>query len=187
MQFTPMAIQGAWVHTPIRHVDNRGHFEEKFKLSALEDQLGRTFAVKQVNQSVSSKGVIRGIHFTDSPDGQAKYVSCPKGAIWDVVVDLRPESSTYGKWDAVVISAENGKSVFVSEGLGHAFLSLEEQSVANYLSNVEFDRERDRTLNAYSPDIGIPFLETASIYGVVNLILSERDENASNLQKCRRL
>jgi dTDP-4-dehydrorhamnose 3,5-epimerase len=161
MQFTPMAVRGAWVHTPARHEDNRGHFEEQFKLSAIEAQLGRTFTVKQVNHSVSAKGVIRGIHFTDSPEGQAKYVSCPQGAIWDVVVDLRPESETYGNWDAVVISAENGKSVLISEGLGHAFLSLENNSTAQYLCTSEYSNRHEKTFSPFSPFFSINFEHVA--------------------------
>lgn len=179
MQFTPMAIQGAWVHTPIRHEDNRGHFEEQFKLSAIESQLGRTFTVKQVNQSVSAKGVVRGIHFTDSPEGQAKYVSCPQGAIWDVVVDLRPDSPTYGKWDAVVISAENGKSVLISEGLGHAFLSLENDSVVHYLCNSEHRKDADKALQPFSPKLNIGFSIACSLHGIEETQLSERDAAAS--------
>ena len=180
MQFTPMSIQGAWVHTPIRHEDNRGHFEEQFKLSAIEGQLGRTFVVKQVNQSISAKGVIRGIHFTDSPEGQAKYVSCPKGAIWDVVVDLRHNSPTYGMWDAVVISAENGKSVFISEGLGHAFLSLEDDSVATYLCTSEYREDNDKTVNIFSPKLAINFAEVAAQHHVTVFNFSDKDEKASN-------
>lgn len=179
MQFTPMAIQGAWVSIPARHEDNRGHFEEQFKLSAIEAQLGRTFTVKQVNQSVSAKGVIRGIHFTDSHEGQAKYVSCPKGAIWDVVVDLRPASPSYGKWDAVVLSAENGKSVLISEGLGHAFLSLEENSVATYLCTSEYQAECDVTINALSPKLGISFGDMATVYEVGSFTFSDNDLKAS--------
>lgn len=180
MQFTQMAIEGAWVHTPTRHEDNRGHFEEQFKLSAIESQLGRSFEVKQVNQSVSAKGVIRGIHFTDSPEGQAKYVSCPKGAIWDVVVDLRPESKTYGKWDAVVISAENGKSVLIAEGLGHAFLSLEENSVATYLCTAEYQAEFDKTVNVFSTKLGISFQRIATEFEVTVFRFSDKDETAAN-------
>ena len=181
MQFTPMAIDGAWVHTPTRHEDSRGHFEEQFKVSAIESQLGRTFSVKQVNQSVSAKGVIRGIHFTDSPEGQAKYISCPKGAIWDVVVDLRPQSPTYGKWDAVVISAENGKSVLISEGLGHAFLSLQDESVAHYLCTSEYQVEFDKTVNVFSPTLAIDFEQIAAAHEVTVFCFSDKDEKASNL------
>ena len=170
-----MKIKGAWIHTPIRHNDERGHFEEQFKLSQIESELGRTFAVTQVNQSVSNRGVIRGIHYTDSPQGQAKYVSCPKGAIWDVVVDLRKESLTYGQWDAIEISAENGLSVLISEGLGHAFLSLEDGSVANYLCTSEYEPNFHRTINPLSAKLAIPFESS----GVSKFILSERDLEAS--------
>jgi dTDP-4-dehydrorhamnose 3,5-epimerase len=175
MEFTPLTIAGAWVHTPSRHEDSRGHFEEQFKLSAIEEQLARSFTVKQVNQSVSGKGVIRGIHFTDSAEGQAKYVSCPKGAVWDVVVDLRPESSTFGKWDAVVLSAANGKSILISEGLGHAFLSLEDQTVVQYLCSSEYRKESDKALQPFSQHLNIGFSIACSLHGIEETFLSERD------------
>ena len=175
MPFEEMKIKGAWVHTPVRHPDNRGHFEEQFKLSLIEQGLGRTFTVKQVNQSVSNKGVIRGIHCTDSPEGQAKYVSCPKGAIWDVVVDLRKDSPTYGQWDAVEINEENGKSVFISEGLGHAFLSLADGSVVNYLCSSEYNPEADKTVSPLSESLAISFEGFATRAGVTQLVLSDKD------------
>jgi dTDP-4-dehydrorhamnose 3,5-epimerase len=178
MPFEEMKIKGAWVHTPLRHHDNRGHFEEQFKLSLIEQELGRTFTVKQVNQSVSNKGVIRGIHYTDSPEGQAKYVSCPKGKIWDVVVDLRKDSSTYGQWDAVELSAENGLSVFISEGLGHAFLSLEDGSVVNYLCSSEYNPTFDYSLSPTSPRLAIPFQARAELAQIHILKLSNNDLNA---------
>ena len=174
MPFQEMKIKGAWIHTPIRHNDERGHFEEQFKISQLESELGRSFTVKQVNQSVSNKGVIRGIHYTASPEGQAKYVSCPKGAIWDVVVDLRKDSPTYGQWDAVEISARNGLSVFISEGLGHAFLSLENGSVVNYLCTSEYAPELDRAINPFSEKLAITF----SNVGAASFLLSEKDLGA---------
>jgi len=178
MPFEEMKIKGAWVHTPLRHHDNRGHFEEQFKLSLIEQELGRTFTVKQVNQSFSNKGVIRGIHYTDSPEGQAKYVSCPKGKIWDVVVDLRKDSPTYGQWDAVELSAENGLSVFISEGLGHSFLSLEDGSVVNYLCTSEYNAAADRTVNAFDAKLAIAFETTGSAYGITHFSLSAKDSEA---------
>lgn len=176
MSFQEMKIKGAWLHTPIRNLDNRGHFEEQFKISQIESELGRTFTVKQVNQSVSKKGVVRGIHYTDSPEGQAKYVSCPKGRIWDVVVDLRKESPTYGQWDAVELSADNGQSVFISEGLGHAFLSLEDDSVASYLCTSEYAPEADRTINPLSIKLAIAFESS----GITGFILSEKDSDSAD-------
>lgn len=171
MPFQEMKIKGAWIHKPVRHNDDRGHFEEQFKVSQIESELGRTFTVKQVNQSISNKGVIRGIHFTDSPEGQAKYVSCPKGSIWDVVVDLRKDSLTYGQWDAIELSAKNGLSVLISEGLGHAFLSLEDGSVANYLCTSEYAPETDRAINPFSEKLAITFGST----GISEFVLSEKD------------
>ncbi len=171
-----MKIKGAWIHAPVRHTDDRGHFEEQFKLSQIESELGRSFSVRQVNLSISNKGVIRGIHYTESPEGQAKYVSCPKGVIWDVVVDLRKDSPTYGQWDSVKLSDDNGLSVFVSEGIGHAFLSLEEESVANYLCSTEYNPDSDRTINAMSPNLAIDF----ALSGLSEFTLSPKDSKANN-------
>ena len=178
MPFQEMKIKGAWLHTPIRHSDERGHFEEQFKISQIESELGRTFTVKQVNQSVSNRGVIRGIHYTDSPDGQAKYISCPKGRIWDVVVDLRKESPTYGQWDAAELSPENGKSIFISAGLGHAFLSLSDDSVSTYLCSAEYEPTSDKGFNPLSESLSIDFREIALRHGIDRLVVSDRDESA---------
>jgi dTDP-4-dehydrorhamnose 3,5-epimerase len=176
MPFIEMKIQGAWVHTPTRLEDQRGHFEEQFKLSLIESELGRSFSVRQVNQSVSNKGVVRGIHWTDSPEGQAKYVSCINGAMWDVVVDLRPGSTTYGQWDAVTITPENGKSVLISEGLGHVFLALKDGTVANYLCTSEYNPSADKTINPLDPKLAIGFREMASPYGIDYLSMSDKDQ-----------
>jgi dTDP-4-dehydrorhamnose 3,5-epimerase len=173
-----MKIMGAWIHTPIRHNDKRGHFEEQFKISQIESVLGRTFIVKQVNQSVSNKGVIRGIHYTESPEGQAKYVSCPKGRIWDVVIDVRKGSPTYGQWDAVELSAENGKSIFISEGLGHAFLSLEDGSVSAYLCSAEYSPANDKGFDPLSESLNIDFKNIAFQNGISQIITSERDSSS---------
>ena len=170
------------MHTPTRHQDNRGHFEEQFRLSELQNQLGIDFEVKQVNQSSSSKGVIRGIHFTTGFHGQAKYVSCPSGSIWDVVVDLRTNSPSYGNWFADVLSAENGKSMYIPEGLGHAFLALEEDSMVNYLCSTEYHAERDKTLNPFSSTLAISFEEVMARHGIQNFILSEKDWSAPDFQ-----
>ena len=173
-----MKISGAWVHNPTRHNDERGSFEEQFKLSQIESVLGAKFLVKQVNQSVSNKGVLRGIHFTEGADGQAKYISCPKGRIWDVVVDLRKDSITYGQWDAAELSLENGKSIFISAGLGHGFLSLEDGSVSSYLCSTEYDPASDNGVNPLSASLEIPFQTIAEQNEITKLIISQRDSNA---------
>jgi dTDP-4-dehydrorhamnose 3,5-epimerase len=178
MPFEKMRIPGAWVFSPIRHSDDRGFFEEKFKLSQIESELGRSFQVVQVNQSVSRIGVIRGIHFTTGTAGQAKYVACSRGRVWDVVVDVRPHSETYGQWDAVELSNDNGKSVLISEGLGHAFLALEDHSAVNYLCNSEFDRINDSVVNPFSKSLSIDFQLVGESNGINSFTLSDRDANA---------
>jgi dTDP-4-dehydrorhamnose 3,5-epimerase len=183
MAFEKTRILGAWVFTPLKHNDNRGSFEEKFRLSDIERELLRDFKVRQINQSVSAKGVIRGIHYTDSPEGQAKYVSCTRGRVWDVVVDIRSQSPTFGSWQGFELSPENGKCIFLSEGLGHAFLSLEEGSVLTYLCSSEFNMEADRTIYALSKELGIDFEMVAKENGISDFTLSGKDSMAREFQQ----
>lgn len=178
MTYTALKIPGVWVVEPAVHPDNRGTFHEVFKFSQISKELGFDFEVRQVNQSESQKSVIRGIHWTEGNPGQAKYVSCPNGALWDVVVDLRPESPTFGTWDAVLLSAENRKSLLISQGIGHAFLSLQNGTIANYLCSSEFDPVADRSLNPLDPDLAIDFKDVASQYGIDEFIISVKDQQA---------
>ena len=157
MSFTPLKIQGSWVFEPRKFDDDRGSFHEVFKLSQISEVLGRAFEVKQVNHSISKAGVIRGIHWADVPPGQAKYVSCFRGSIWDVVVDIRVGSPTFGQWDAVDLSAENGKCVLIEEGLGHVFLALEDDSVVSYLCSEPFNPSAEHGINPLDQDVAIPF------------------------------
>lgn len=138
MDIRELAVPGAWVVTPRQFRDERGAFVESFKASEFEKATGRPFELCQVNCSVSAAGVLRGIHYTEDPPGQAKYVTCVRGAFLDVVVDLRPGSPTYGRWDSVLLDDVDRRSVFLSEGLGHAILSLEDQSTVTYLCSLEY-------------------------------------------------
>jgi dTDP-4-dehydrorhamnose 3,5-epimerase len=180
MPYSPMKVPGAWLFVPEIKTDFRGVFHEGFKKSQLLSETGYDFSVVQVNQSVSSRGVIRGIHWMDVPPGQAKHVSCLRGAIWDIVIDIRTGSPTFGQWDAAVISAENMNQVFLEPGLGHAFLALENDSVANYLCDQPFTPEIERVLNPLDPDLGIAFHE---LLGKKDFVLSKKDETAPNLKQ----
>jgi len=185
MPFTPMSIHGAYVFEPVIFTDPRGQFQENFKLSALADGLGVSFTVKQVNQSVSAQGVIRGIHFANNPPGQAKYVSCPKGKVWDVVVDLRPKSPTFGTWEGVELTETNGKSVFISEGLGHAFLSLEEDSVVSYLCSEEYNPTAERQIYPLDHDLNIEFTAAGEPFGLKTFLLSDQDKFAPTFSQAQ--
>jgi dTDP-4-dehydrorhamnose 3,5-epimerase len=184
MSFTPLKIEGSWVFTPRKFPDERGSFHEVFKLPVLAEALGFGFEVKQVNQSVSKAGVIRGIHWADVPPGQAKYVFCSKGAIWDVVVDIRVGSATFGQFDGEVISAENGKSVLIREGLGHVFLSLEDDSVVNYLCSEPFSPNTEHGINPLDKDLSIPF---GSMISGASFEVSPKDQEAPSLMVAKSL
>jgi dTDP-4-dehydrorhamnose 3,5-epimerase len=172
MSFTPLKIEGSWVFTPKKHPDERGSFHEVFKLPSLSETLGLGFEVKQVNQSVSKAGVIRGIHWADVPPGQAKYVFCSRGSIWDVVVDIRVGSPTFGQFDGEVISADNGKCLLIREGLGHVFLSLEDDTVVNYLCSEPFSPTTEHGINPLDPDLAIPY---SSIWDSSDYKVSQKD------------
>lgn len=182
MSFTPLKIQGSWVFEPRKFDDDRGSFHEVFKLSQISEVLGRAFEVKQVNHSISKAGVIRGIHWADVPPGQAKYVSCFRGSIWDVVVDIRVGSPTFGQWDAAELSAENGKCVLIEEGLGHVFLALEDDSVVSYLCSEPFNPSAEHGINPLDQDVAIPF-SSKSINA--SFEISPKDSEAQTLHQAK--
>ncbi|MFD4403641.1 dTDP-4-dehydrorhamnose 3,5-epimerase family protein [Nocardia sp. NPDC058499] len=155
MRISEMSVPGAWVFSPTVHGDDRGCFAETFRASEFEKATGRPFDLLQVNTSVSAAGVLRGIHYTDDPPGQAKYVTCVRGAFLDVVIDLRAGSPTFGRWDSVLLDDRDRRSVFLSEGLGHAVLSLADDSTLTYLCSLEYSPEFDHDLDAFDPDLAI--------------------------------
>lgn len=140
---------------------------------------GRDLRVAQANCSVSKRGVIRGIHFSDVPPGQAKYVTCVAGAILDVIVDVRVGSPSYGRWTSVELTEENADAVFISEGLGHAFAALTDDAKIFYLCSTFYDPQRERGVHPLDAQIGIEWpLDTAPI-------LSEKDQAAPSLSAAR--
>jgi dTDP-4-dehydrorhamnose 3,5-epimerase len=171
-----LAVPGAWEITPQLHTDSRGTFYEWFTDSAFTDFTGHRFDLRQANCSVSAAGVLRGVHFAQLPPSQAKYVTCLHGAVFDVVVDIRVGSATFGRWDAVQLDDQAHRSVYISEGLGHAFLALEDDSTVMYLCSTGYEPSREHTINANDPALGItwPVVDGEPI-------MSERDREAATL------
>jgi dTDP-4-dehydrorhamnose 3,5-epimerase/acyl carrier protein len=120
----PLHIEGAWVNEPEIFLDDRGSFHEWFRGRDFRGATGQGLALAQANCSVSGRGSIRGVHYADVPPSQAKYITCVRGAVLDVVVDIRTGSPTYRQWETVRLDDETHRAVFVSEGLGHAFFAL---------------------------------------------------------------
>lgn len=168
MEVRSLSVAGAWEFTPQQFHDARGSFMEMYRSGDLVKLTGMAMPLSQINVSRSRHGVIRGIHYAES---QAKYVMCVSGEIRDVVVDLRPESPTYGTWDAVALSADNHRAVYISEGLGHGFVVLSGSATVLYVTSTGYDPKKEHTVNAMDLDLAIN-------WGIREPILSDRDINA---------
>lgn len=180
VQIRELEISGAFEISPQLLGDERGLFLENFRVDQLEKYIGHEFRLRQSNVSVSSKGVLRGIHFADVPTGQAKYVTCYSGAVMDFVIDIRVGSPTFGQWDSVLLDDIDRKSVYLSEGLGHAFLALEDNSTVGYLVSETFNSDAEHGIDPLDPVIGITFP-----FPVSELKLSEKDEKAPSLNQAQ--
>jgi dTDP-4-dehydrorhamnose 3,5-epimerase len=176
----PTGIAGAWIFTPRILSDSRGSFLEWFRAGELTASLGYQPEVAQANCSVSRRGVIRGIHFADVPPGQAKHVVCVSGAILDVIVDVRIGSPSYGRWEAVRLDDAERRAVFLSEGLGHAFMALSAEATVVYLCSTAYAPGREHSVNPVDPEIGIAWPAGAEP------VLSGKDAAAPTLQQAER-
>lgn len=177
--FTETNLKGAYLIRPFYSTDERGGFikdynEEVFKNHGIEHEL------KEVFYTVSYKGVIRAIHFQLGHQ-QAKLVRCVKGKVFDVIVDLRKESESFGKWVGYELSEENRNELYIPQFFGHGYLVLEE-SIVSYKCGEVFHSEGDSGIMYNDPDIGIewPF---EMIGGVENLIISEKDRGLMSLKQ----
>jgi dTDP-4-dehydrorhamnose 3,5-epimerase len=171
-----LAVPGAWELTPRLHADSRGAFYELFTDTSFREFAGHRFDLHQANCSVSSAGVLRGLHFAQVPPSQAKYVTCLHGSVFDVVVDIRVGSPTFGQWDALVLDDRDRRSVYISEGLGHAFLALQDNSTVMYLCSAGYSPTCEHTINALDPAIDVAW---PAVDG--EPIMSDRDRDAPTL------
>ncbi|MGD1171707.1 dTDP-4-dehydrorhamnose 3,5-epimerase [Mycobacterium seoulense] len=181
MKVRELAIPGAWEITPAIHGDSRGLFFEWLTDREFTEFAGHRFDVRQANCSVSSAGVLRGLHFAELPPSQAKYVTCVRGSVFDVVVDIREGSPTFGQWDSVLLDDKDRRTIYLSEGLGHGFLALQDDSTVMYLCSAEYDPRREHTICATDPAIGI---EWPLVNGAAPS-LSDRDAAAPGFEEVR--
>jgi len=178
MELIPLGIEGVWlVESPVFR-DNRGRFREWFKSEIIEKTCGRKFDIQQANISLSSKGTLRGIHYSIAPSGQAKWITCVVGSIQDVIVDIRPNSPTFGKWIDIELSGDSGSAIFISEGLGHGFLALEDDTAVAYLVSTPFSPENEYEINPLDQAIGINWRIEFDL-----LKISEKDQLALTLSE----
>ncbi|HEY2500981.1 MAG TPA: dTDP-4-dehydrorhamnose 3,5-epimerase, partial [Mycobacterium sp.] len=155
MKVRELDIPGAWEITPEIRGDSRGLFFEWLTDRGFTGFAGHSLDVRQANCSVSASGVLRGLHFAQLPPSQAKYVTCASGSVFDVVVDIRLGSPTFGHWDSVVLNDSDRRTIYISEGLAHGFLALQDNSTVMYLCSAEYDPQREHTICATDPALAI--------------------------------
>ena len=185
MEYRQLDVPGAWEITPRQFGDDRGTFLEWFKDAPFTAAAGHRLDLHQANMSVSAAGVLRGVHFSDLPVGQAKYVTCPKGAVLDVAVDIRVGSPTFGQWDAVLLDDTGRRAIYLAEGLGHAFMALEDGSTVVYLCSSGYAPEREHGVNPLDPDIAITWPTTDRAGRTITPVLSDKDTAAPTLDRAR--
>lgn len=178
MKIRPLSIDGAWEVTTVIHRDARGVFLEWYRFDRLAEAVGHPLDLAQANLSVSARGVVRGIHYTDVPPGQAKYVTCVRGAVLDVVVDLRLGSPTFGRWESVRLDDVDRSAVYLAEGLGHGFCALTEDATVAYLCSLTYQPATERAVHPLDPELGIE-------WPVAEPILSAKDAAAPALADAR--
>jgi dTDP-4-dehydrorhamnose 3,5-epimerase len=178
MKLTPLGIDGAWLAESPVWSDDRGFFREWFKSEDIKNETGRDFGIQQANISLSSRGTLRGIHYSIAPRGQAKWITCVAGSIKDVIVDIRPDSKSFGRWIEVELRGDSGKAVLISEGLGHGFLALEDNTAVAYLVSTPFSPTHEYEINPLDEKIAINWgME------ILELKISDKDKNAPTLSE----
>ncbi|TDD73182.1 dTDP-4-dehydrorhamnose 3,5-epimerase [Jiangella aurantiaca] len=181
----PLSVPGSWMVTPQQFGDARGVFLESFRGDLLAPHVGHRPDIVQTNLSVSAAGVLRGLHFADVPPSQAKYVTCVSGAVLDVVVDIRVGSPTFGRWESVLLDDADRRAVYVAEGLGHAFLSLADDSAVLYLCTAPYAPGREHGIDPLDPELGIDWPATARDGRPITPVLSDKDRAAPSLAEAR--
>ena len=173
--FEKTSIDGVYIITPKKFGDNRGYFMETYNEHDFKEN-GLNYNFVQDNQSKSSKGVLRGLHFQINHP-QAKLVRVIEGEVYDVAVDLRKGSKTYGKYVGVILSAENNKQLMIPRGFAHGFLVLSDSAIFAYKCDDFYHPEDEGGIAFNDPDVNIewPFKD--------NLNLSEKDKNRKTLKE----
>lgn len=175
--FIKTKIDGVYIIEPKVFGDNRGYFMESYNQEHFQEA-GFNMTFVQDNESKSSKGVLRGLHF-QRKHSQGKLVRVTKGEVFDVAVDLRTGSETYGKWEAVILSEDNKKQFYIPKGFAHGFLVLSDEAVFNYKCTDFYAPEYDGGVMWNDPDINIEW----PLEGIENILLSEKDKDHPSLKQ----
>lgn len=171
MEYIETEIPGLWIIEPKVFTDSRGYFMESYKEDEFNQKIEKVKFI-QDNESMSSFGVLRGLHYQEGDTAQAKLVRVIQGKVWDIAVDLRFDSTTFGRYFAIELSEENKKQFFIPRGFAHGFLVLSETALFSYKVDNIYSPSSERTLNCFDPDLNIQWPLDKS-----KLVLSEKDKS----------
>ena len=170
MNYIEQSVKGVFVIEPKVFGDSRGFFYESFKQAEFDEHIGHHVEFVQENQSKSSKGVLRGLHYQKGDASQAKLVRVVKGSVLDVAVDIRKSSPTFGKYVAVELSEENIRQLFIPRGFAHGFLVLSDEAVFTYKVDNVYAPQADAGIMFNDPQVGIEWPKLDCEF-----LLSEKD------------
>ncbi|MCC8365023.1 dTDP-4-dehydrorhamnose 3,5-epimerase [Xenorhabdus sp. PB61.4] len=176
MLVTATKIPDVLIFEPKIFKDERGYFYESFNHAKFEEAVGHEVTFVQDNQSKSQKGVVRGLHFQAAPSTQGKLVRCVAGEVYDVAVDIREDSPTFGQWVGVHLSAENCKQLWLPEGFAHGFATLSDSTIFLYKTTNYYNSKAERTILWNDPALAID-------WRVEQPILSDKDKIAPLLHQ----
>ncbi|WP_312905986.1 dTDP-4-dehydrorhamnose 3,5-epimerase [Sphingobacterium multivorum] len=180
MKYTETKLKGCFILEPTVFEDERGYFFESFNETKLKAILGYTPHFVQDNQSKSQFGVVRGLHMQVGEHAQAKLVRVVEGSVWDVAVDVRPGSPTFGQYIGIELSAENKKQLFVPRGFLHGFSVLSEHAVFFYKCDNNYHKESEDGVNPLDLDLAVDWQIPSE-----RMILSQKDQEAQSFEELR--
>lgn len=182
MQFIETKLKGCFIIEPKIINDDRGYFMESFNENTFQNGVGATVHFVQDNQSFSTKGVLRGLHYQTEKHAQAKLVRVLQGSVLDVAVDLRPDSETFGQYETIELSGENQKQFFVPRGFAHGFLVLSETATFFYKCDNFYNKESEGGLMYSDASVNIDWQ-----FPTESLLISDKDKVLPNLQNARKV
>jgi epimerase EvaD len=180
MDVKALAVEGALAFPTQGFPDDRGVFVSPFQATDFEAATGHPlFPVAQISYSSSRRGVLRGLHYTATPPGCAKYVHCSRGRILDIVLDTRVGSPTFARWDSIVLHPDGPAGIYFPVGVAHMFVALEDDTVVTYLLSQEYVAGNELAVFALDPALGLP------LPADLELLMSDRDRAAPTLAQAR--
>lgn len=180
MKIIETNLKDCYILEPNKFGDERGYFSPFFIVDEIKKNNLKFASVEQCSRSMSNKGILRGLHFQKGEYAQAKIVECLRGAVLDVAVDIREGSPTYGKWTSVLLTPENGRQLLIPRGFAHGFVSLEDNTLFQYLVDNTYMPQEEGGIAWDDPEINIDW--ELDKYNIDKPILSEKDSNRNTLK-----